>query len=67
METESLRTLRLGKESFEAKGRHGLHNAVEFCGPLTVTDPAKFQETFARGVGSAKGFGFGMLAVVPFR
>jgi CRISPR system Cascade subunit CasE len=60
-----LRTLRLGKESFDAKGRRGLHNAVEFRGILTVTDPARFRETFARGIGSAKGFGFGMLALAP--
>jgi CRISPR system Cascade subunit CasE len=62
---ETLRTLRLGKESFDAKGRRGLHNAVEFRGILTVTDPARFRETFARGIGSAKGFGFGMLALAP--
>jgi CRISPR system Cascade subunit CasE len=63
VDSESLRILRLGKESFEAKGRRGLHNAVEYRGVLTVTDAARFHETFARGVGSAKGFGFGMLAI----
>lgn len=65
VDPKTLQTLRLGKEPFEAKGRRGLHNAVEFRGVLTVTDSAKFRETFRHGVGSAKGFGFGMLVIVP--
>jgi len=32
---------------------------------LTVTDPAKFHETFTRGVGPAKAFGFGLLVIAP--
>ncbi len=30
-----------------------------------MTDPAKFHETFTRGIGSAKAFGFGLLVIAP--
>jgi CRISPR system Cascade subunit CasE len=43
----------------------GMHSAVEFQGALNVTDPAKFHETFTRGIGSAKAFGFGLLVIAP--
>jgi CRISPR system Cascade subunit CasE len=44
-------------------GRRGLHRTVEFQGVLTVTDAAEFHETFTRGMGSAKAFGFGLLVI----
>jgi hypothetical protein len=28
-------------------------------------DPARFHETFTRGLGSAKAFGFGLLMIAP--
>lgn len=37
--------------------------SVMFEGVLAVTDTEKFRETLREGVGSAKGFGFGMLSV----
>jgi len=43
----------------------GVHYAVEFQGVLTVTDPALFRTTFTTGIGSAKAFGFGLLALAP--
>ena len=56
-----------GREWFrvEKRGHSGVHHAVDFEGVLNVTEPALFRETFARGIGSAKGFGFGLLALVP--
>jgi CRISPR system Cascade subunit CasE len=61
----SLRTFSRGREYFEKNGQAGLHSAVEFEGVLTVTDPAKFHETFTHGIGSAKAFGFGLLVIAP--
>lgn len=61
----TLRTFSRGREYFEKSGQHGLHTAVEFQGMLTVTDPARFHETFTRGIGSAKAFGFGLLVIAP--
>lgn len=65
VEETALRTFSRGREYFEKNGRQGLHSAVEFEGLLTVTNPAKFHETFTRGIGSAKAFGFGLLVIAP--
>ena len=61
----TLRTFSRGREYFEKKGQSGVHSAVEFEGVLTVTDPSKFHGIFARGIGSAKAFGFGLLVIAP--
>ena len=65
VDESTLRTFSLGREYFKKNGQEGLHSAVEFEGVLSVTDPAKFHETFARGIGSAKAFGFGLLVIAP--
>jgi CRISPR system Cascade subunit CasE len=65
VDTDSLRTFSRGREYFEKKGMLGMHNAVEFQGVLNVTDPEKFHESFTRGIGSAKAFGFGLLVIAP--
>lgn len=64
-EVASLRTIPQGREYFAKPGMQGFHSAVEFQGVLSVTDSARFHETFTRGVGSAKAFGFGLLVIVP--
>lgn len=61
----TLRTIPRGREYFTKNGQGGMHSAVEFQGVLTVTDPAKFHQTFTRGIGSAKAFGFGLLVIAP--
>ena len=65
VDSTTLRTFSRGREYFERQGKRGLHSAVEFEGVLTVTDPEKFRETFQRGIGSAKAFGFGLLVIAP--
>lgn len=65
VQEETLRTIPRGREYFQKNGQHGLHSAVEFQGVLSVTDSAKFHETFACGIGSAKAFGFGLLVIAP--
>lgn len=50
-------------------GKHG-HNegrlfSVRFEGLLEVTDPDRFAQTLAEGIGPAKGFGFGLLSLAP--
>ena len=39
--------------------------AVQFDGILQVTDPAKLVAAVETGIGSAKGFGFGLLSLAP--
>jgi len=63
----ALRTISRGRDYFEKQGMRGLHSAVEYQGVLTVTDPVKFHETFTRGIGPAKAFGFGLLVIAPLR
>lgn len=65
VQEDSLRTIPGGREYFQKNGQRGLHSAVEFQGVLAVTDPRKFRETFTRGIGPAKAFGFGLLVIAP--
>lgn len=41
--------------------------SVRFDGILRVTDADAFRETLISGIGSAKGFGFGLLSIAPVR
>lgn len=52
---------------FSKKGQRGYHGGVQFRGTLEVTDATKFIETYHSGVGSAKGFGFGLLLLAPVK
>jgi CRISPR system Cascade subunit CasE len=65
VEADTLRVIQEGREWFAKSGHQGFHHAVEFEGVLTVTDPAEFAQAFTHGIGSAKAFGFGLLALVP--
>lgn len=67
VDEQALRTFPRGRDYFERKGVRGLHSAVEYQGVLSITDPARFQEAFKCGIGSAKAFGFGLLAIAPLR
>ena len=50
---------------FKRKGDKGLHIGVRFHGVLQVTDKAVFKKAFREGIGTAKGFGFGLLLIKP--
>jgi CRISPR system Cascade subunit CasE len=39
------------------------HHAVRFDGLLVVTDPERLRHALRAGIGSAKGFGFGLLSL----
>lgn len=52
-------------EPFIKNGHRGKHVAVEFAGALHVTNPTQFADTFYRGIGAAKGFGYGLLMLQP--
>jgi CRISPR system Cascade subunit CasE len=54
-----------GRVGNDKPGADGGFVAVRFEGVLEVTDPAAFAVTVASGVGSAKGYGFGLLSVAP--
>lgn len=50
---------------FRKKGDSGYHGGVQFRGTLEVTDRERFIQTYQAGIGSAKGFGFGLLLLAP--
>ncbi len=52
---------------FRKKGQSGYHGGVQFRGTPEVTDQKKFIETYQSGIGSAKGFGFGLLLLAPIK
>lgn len=52
-------------ETFIKAGRRGKHVAVDFQGDLRVTDRDRFTQAFTTGIGSAKGFGYGLLMLQP--
>ncbi len=61
---DSLRIERAGRQTARLKSAANRHwEAVHFQGRLRVTDSAKFAEALKTGIGSAKGFGFGLLSV----
>lgn len=62
---DQLRTIPRQRSYFHKAGSQGVHFAVEFQGRLSVTDLSTFRQTFSTGIGSAKAFGFGMLALAP--
>jgi CRISPR system Cascade subunit CasE len=41
--------------------------SVKFEGKLKIIDPGLFQKSLENGIGSAKGFGFGLLSLAPVR
>lgn len=47
------------------KDDEGLLIGVEFKGGLEVVDKTKFMEAVQKGIGRARGFGFGMLVLKP--
>lgn len=47
------------------RNEKGLHFGVRFTGALEVIDQSKLETAFYKGIGSAKGFGFGLLMLKP--
>jgi len=64
-DSDTLRTIPKPRSYFQKGAMQGVHYAVEFQGVLTVTDPNLFRSTVTTGIGSAKAFGFGLLALAP--
>src|SRR5262249_34858221 len=52
-----------GCKTDDRGGHHLTHLAVRFDGVLEVTEPDRLVGTLRAGVGSGKGFGFGLLSV----
>lgn len=53
------------KDKTTDRDHSAYHGGVQFRGTLEVTNPERFVETYYSGIGSAKGFGFGLLLLAP--
>ena len=42
-----------------------MFNSVRFMGSVRVKDPEALKDTLEAGIGSAKGYGFGLLSLRP--
>ena len=59
------RGLQRSRKNPQKEERTQTHFAVLFEGILQVTDPAKLRAAVETGIGSAKGYGFGLLSLAP--
>ena len=71
VEPESLQISRVGVVRFDkvkdrVKFQH-THNTATFTGKLNVVDDSLFIKSFEEGIGRAKGFGFGLLQLIPLK
>lgn len=65
VEQGTLQVIPGGMDSFVRQGKRGFHSIADFKGILKVTNKELFYQSVMQGVGRAKGFGCGMLMVVP--
>jgi CRISPR system Cascade subunit CasE len=62
---DGFRIIAEGKVVARKGGQKLQFHAVRFEGVLEVTNPTRFLDTLADGVGSGKGLGFGLFSVAP--
>ncbi|MDO9567371.1 MAG: type I-E CRISPR-associated protein Cas6/Cse3/CasE [Candidatus Desulfaltia sp.] len=68
IQAESLEIRHAGVQTFDlGNGSIVTHNSASFIGKLKVTNRVKFQQSFRKGIGRAKGFGFGFLQIIPLQ
>ncbi|MFQ5752396.1 MAG: type I-E CRISPR-associated protein Cas6/Cse3/CasE [bacterium] len=68
VEPESLQISKIGVVSFDRdKSITQTHGTATFIGKLKVIDRQVFIKSFKQGIGRAKGFGFGLLQIVPIQ
>ncbi|MFA7114825.1 MAG: type I-E CRISPR-associated protein Cas6/Cse3/CasE [Candidatus Omnitrophota bacterium] len=69
VDSDSIQVCRMGVMTFTKKKDAAVfnqtHNIATFMGKLEVVDRKLFIKSFEEGIGRAKGFGFGLLQLVP--
>jgi len=66
--SESLELRHSGVQTFNiGNGKTVTHNSATFVGKLKVADRDKFKTSFRKGIGRAKGFGFGLFQIIPLQ
>lgn len=64
---QSLLISNIGVKEFAIGKNNVTHNRATFIGKLRVKDREKFVRSFSEGIGRARGFGFGLLQLVPLK
>jgi len=54
-----------GRQKENGRSHETTHLSVLFDGLLRITEANAFRDTLARGIGSAKAYGFGLLSIAP--
>ncbi len=67
VEVKPLEIAPMVESHFYKKGQSAYHGGVQFRGVLEVIDPMQFSKTYYTGIGSAKGFGFGLMLLAPIK
>lgn len=68
VQANSLDVRNSGVQTYDlGNGKVVTHNSATFIGKLDVTDRIKFQNSFRKGIGRAKGFGFGLFQIIPLQ
>lgn len=68
IQAASLEIRHAGVQTFDmGNGKIVTHNSATFVGKLKVTDRVRFQQSFRKGIGRAKGFGFGLFQIIPLK
>lgn len=62
---ERLQIQNSGVQIFEKQNGQVIQNTATFIGTLDVTDRPLFVKSFEEGIGRGKGFGFGLLEIIP--
>ena len=64
---ESLELERTAVQTFEKAGHRVTHGSATIKGELSIVDRSRFSESFLKGIGRGRAFGFGLLQIVPIR
>ncbi|MFZ6847318.1 type I-E CRISPR-associated protein Cas6/Cse3/CasE [Undibacterium sp. RuRC25W] len=62
---EDLQVEQCNIQSVEKSGETVTHGSATLKGRLTVTDHERFKQSFCKGIGRGRAFGFGLLQIVP--
>jgi len=67
VDEKSIQVEKIGVRRFSKKNHMVTQATATIKGFLTVTNRELFQQSFREGIGRARGFGFGLLQLIPFR
>lgn len=65
VEPESLQVQNMDVKTFVKKGHKVTLNSANLMGTIIITDRTKFVESFQKGIGRGRAFGFGLLQIIP--